>query len=232
MNKRPKAIEPSLLGHYAGFVSRFLAVLIDIVIIISILIVLGWITGLLISFFNLQDIINFLLQNFPGVESAIPYLTFLTSATFVFFAYTVLLWVFTGGLTIGKAIMGVRIVRIDGSRLTFWRAWGRYIMFWIAMIPLGLGLLWVLINDERRGWHDLTVGTCVIYDWEDREDAHLLRGIRKRIEHWNKARSRIHAETRRISGSEANSNAQIPATPNSIDSSNIDINQENSQTNA
>ena len=66
MNKRPKAIEPSLLGHYAGFVSRFLAVLIDIVIIISILIVLGWITGLLISFFNLQDIINFLLQNFTG----------------------------------------------------------------------------------------------------------------------------------------------------------------------
>ncbi len=205
MSKRSAAKETTLLGHYAGFVSRFIAVLIDIIIIIGVLIILGAVTQLMIQFFQLQDILtalNTYIQSVPWLNNVIGFLTFLSSVTFVFFTYTVLLWVFTGGLTVGKAVMGVRIVRVDGSRLTFWRAWARYIMFWVAVIPLGLGLLWVLINDERRGWHDLIVGTCVIYDWEAREDVHLLRGIRKRIEHWNKTRNRIRAEAKKLSGSE------------------------------
>lgn len=234
MSKRTKIKEPSLLGHYAGFVSRFFAVLIDIIIIIGLLLFLNWMVQLIIQFFQLSnvfDAIDAYVQSIPWLNNAIGVLTFLSSVTFVFFAYTVLLWVFTGGLTVGKTIMGVRIVRIDGSRLTFWRAWARYIMFWIALIPLGLGLLWVLINDQRRGWHDLTVGTCVIYDWEAREDAHLLRGIRKRIEYWNKAKSRIRGETSRLSSSDVSTdtNAQIPATTNSVSTSNIGTSQENSQ---
>ncbi len=232
MSKRTKIKEPSLLGHYAGFVSRFFAILIDIIIIIGLLLILNWVTQLIIQFFqlsNLFDAIEAYIQSIPWLSNAIGILTFLSSVTFVFFAYTVLLWVFTGGLTVGKTVMGVRIVRIDGSRLTFWRAWARYIMFWVAMIPLGLGLLWVLINDQRRGWHDLTVGTCVIYDWEAREDAHLLRGIRKRIDHWNKARERVRREAEKISGNGASTNTQIPAATNNEDTSNSVTNSENNQ---
>ena len=191
VSKPKKVKENTLIGQYAGFISRFVAIVIDLIIIIAVLIILTGTVRLLIDFFNLQRLINTLLNNIPGLQNILSFLAVFTSVTFVFFAYTVFLWLFTGGLTIGKAVMGVRIVRMDGRRLTFWRAVLRYIMFWISVIPLGLGLIWVLWDDERRGWHDKVAKTCVIYNWEAREDVHLLRGIRKRLEELYKTRDRM-----------------------------------------
>jgi len=77
--------------------------------------------------------------------------------------YPVVFWVLLGQ-TPGKLLMGVRIARTNGQRLTIGRALLRYLGYWLSAIPLGLGFFWVLVDDQRQGWHDKLAGTYVIYD--------------------------------------------------------------------
>ena len=38
-------------------------------------------------------------------------------------------------------------------------------MGWLHRLSLviGLGFLWVLLDNQRQGWHDTLAGTCVLY---------------------------------------------------------------------
>lgn len=47
----------------------------------------------------------------------------------------------------------------------------RYAGYYMATIPLGLGLLWVGWDARKQGWHDKLAGTVVI-----RSDTHPVRG--------------------------------------------------------
>tara|TARA_R110000751_G_scaffold135555_1_gene238377 strand:+ start:1835 stop:2344 length:510 start_codon:yes stop_codon:yes gene_type:complete len=40
----------------------------------------------------------------------------------------------------------------------------RYLGYFIATIPFGLGLLWVAFDARKQGWHDKLAGTVVIYN--------------------------------------------------------------------
>jgi uncharacterized RDD family membrane protein YckC len=77
-------------------------------------------------------------------------------------AYVVGMWVFADGATIGKKMLKIKIVKNDGSPLTFGSALGRYFSYIIASVPCALGLLWVLWDKEKRGWHDKIANTKVI----------------------------------------------------------------------
>ena len=39
---------------------------------------------------------------------------------------------------------------------------GRYLGYYLAMIPLLLGIIWVGIDKRKQGWHDKLAGTVVI----------------------------------------------------------------------
>ena len=69
-------------------------------------------------------------------------------------AYYVLL-VGLCGRTLGKLLCGVRIVRIDGTRVGFWRSLWRYMLGGtLAGLPLWLGFLSVGWHPQKQGWHD------------------------------------------------------------------------------
>lgn len=73
-------------------------------------------------------------------------------------AYAVISWR-RGGQTIGMRPWRLKVVAADGLPAS-WRALClRYAVATISMLALGLGLLWCLIDRERRGWHDLAAGT-------------------------------------------------------------------------
>jgi len=38
----------------------------------------------------------------------------------------------------------------------------RYVTYFLAAMPLGLGLLWVAFDPRKQGWHDKLAGTVVI----------------------------------------------------------------------
>lgn len=67
------------------------------------------------------------------------------------------------GKTIGKWLLGLRVVGEERQTISYRRAFWR----WLAMLvlaPLVLGFLWILWSREKRGWHDFVARTWVITD--------------------------------------------------------------------
>jgi uncharacterized RDD family membrane protein YckC len=38
----------------------------------------------------------------------------------------------------------------------------RYLGYFVALFPLGLGILWVAFDARKQGWHDKLAGTLVV----------------------------------------------------------------------
>jgi uncharacterized RDD family membrane protein YckC len=68
----------------------------------------------------------------------------------------------TGGQTVGKRLLGARVVDESGAPIGYLRALGRCAATVAAAIPLGLGLAMAALRRDRRGLHDLLAGTRVV----------------------------------------------------------------------
>lgn len=67
------------------------------------------------------------------------------------------------GATPGKAWMGLRIVRASGlTPPSLGALIGRYLAYWLCLIPLGLGYIWVAWDKRKQGFHDKLAGTLVV----------------------------------------------------------------------
>ena len=67
-----------------------------------------------------------------------------------------------GGQTVGMRAWRIRIVRADGTALTWPRAAARFALGVVAAAPAGLGLWWSVFDTDKRAWHDRWTGTRVI----------------------------------------------------------------------
>ncbi|MGV1009298.1 MAG: RDD family protein [Dermatophilaceae bacterium] len=157
---RPRAAAPDrdvgLQGHYAGGVTRFAAYAIDATASTAILsagvatfgYALGMITG--------HDI---QLSTYPVVGGMLALLWY-----FLWFWYP---WSLSGR-TLGMAVVGIRVVRGDGSSLQPRRAFVRIVTFPLSFLVFGLGFLGILTDRRRRAWHDRFADTAVVYGWDAR----------------------------------------------------------------
>ncbi|HYD07725.1 MAG TPA: RDD family protein [Reyranella sp.] len=66
------------------------------------------------------------------------------------------------GATVGKMIVGLRVVDEQGNRISFLRATGRFFGKFISTIILFIGYLMVAFTDRKRGLHDIIAGTLVV----------------------------------------------------------------------
>ncbi len=150
-------------GDYAGFVTRLVAFVIDIAIVIIVVAIISATSGLVNQFLNLRSAGLWILRA-------------ITAATSIVFtvSYYIVLWTLVG-MTPGKRIMGLIIVGEDGGRVTIGKAIRRYVGYYLSSILL-LGYLWVLIDPRRQALHDKLAGTLVIYDWPDSALAALQKG--------------------------------------------------------
>ena len=65
--------------------------------------------------------------------------------------------------TPGKMAIGARIVDAKtGGKPTTSQLVIRYLGYYVAMIPLFLGILWVAFDPRKQGWHDKLAGTVVV----------------------------------------------------------------------
>jgi uncharacterized RDD family membrane protein YckC len=85
----------------------------------------------------------------------------------------------TTGQTIGMYIMGLRVVSTSGKHMTLWSSIVRWFGLFLAAIPLGLGFVWVIIDDRRQGWHDKLARTCVVYAWDAEEDNFIISRFKR-----------------------------------------------------
>ncbi len=67
--------------------------------------------------------------------------------------------------TPGKMAFRLKIVDADtGEAVPTGRLIGRYLGYYVSIIPLCLGLIWVGIDKRKQGWHDKLAGTVVVRD--------------------------------------------------------------------
>lgn len=177
----------NLRGYYAGFITRLISLIIDLVIIVVGALLFNLTLRLVLNFFGLSDLaVAVFDRTGASTESYSGWLvtllrwvtTVLTSATFLFI-YLVFFWTVTGK-TPGKAILGLRVVQEHEANVSFKWAVVRAVGYYVSLLPLGLGFFWILIDDQRRGWHDKMAHTYVLYDW----DARLGRRLLDRLRRW------------------------------------------------
>jgi len=68
----------------------------------------------------------------------------------------------TWGKTLGKALLGLKVVRANGARLSYLRSFARYWAYYLSWLLLGLGFLVIAFSPQKRGLHDLACDTKVI----------------------------------------------------------------------
>jgi uncharacterized RDD family membrane protein YckC len=66
------------------------------------------------------------------------------------------------GQTLGMATWRLRVEREDGSLLTWGDTVVRLGASLLSWLPLGLGYLWILVDRDRRAWHDRLSRTRVV----------------------------------------------------------------------
>jgi len=174
----------NLKGHYAGFTSRSIAFIFDLVIISVTIMFTSWLISASLETLHIKPFLNVIFYNLFGksFDESIFFRSITTSFVSLIFviSYFVFFW-FTVGQTPGKALVGIRIVTIEGNRLPFWKAVLRYFGYIISGLFLGLGFFWILVDDKRMGWHDKIANTFVVYAWDARPDETFLAKATKEL---------------------------------------------------
>ena len=169
----------SLDGEYAGFLSRLVALILDVILANTVILFVGIGTNWMLSFFTIGGYFSDGERLTDTGQMVLVVVVGLTAFA-MNVVYYIAAWMLAGR-TIGKGIMGLRIVQVEGKAISFRVALFRFIGYYISAAVLFLGFIWVLFDDERRGWHDKLTGTCVIYDRESTDPALPLRNRREHM---------------------------------------------------
>ncbi len=74
----------------------------------------------------------------------------------------ILFWIYKSA-TPGKMALKLCIVDAKtGEKASTGQLIGRYFAYYISIIPLLLGIIWVGIDKRKQGWHDKLAGTVVV----------------------------------------------------------------------
>ena len=61
------------------------------------------------------------------------------------------------------ARLGAEVVDAKtGAALSVRQSIGRYLGYYVSILPLLLGLVWVAFDPRKQGWHDKLAGTVVV----------------------------------------------------------------------
>ena len=71
-------------------------------------------------------------------------------------------WTRRDGQTPGKSVVGIRVVKADGSELSNSDAFIRAIGYHVSSLILCLGYIWAIFDGNNQTWHDKLAGTYVV----------------------------------------------------------------------
>jgi uncharacterized RDD family membrane protein YckC len=148
-------------AEHAGFVSRACAFVVDAVTIMVLLLALDALAHALLGFFTFNRAFVRAVEGDALLQAAYAILRDCVAVAVVL-GYPIFFWMVTGQ-TPGKALLGLRVVRLDQKKVTFGCAARRCFGYWLSAVPLLLGFVWILADERRQGWHDKLAGTCVVY---------------------------------------------------------------------
>jgi uncharacterized RDD family membrane protein YckC len=140
-------------GHRAGLVSRLLADAIDLAVVGVILF------GALVAFAVVRYMVGAEPLRLPRVSGIFTAVAFpITEVLYLSITWS------GNGRSVGKALVGLRVVRNEGAPLGKFRATMRA---FLCTLVGGPSLLWVLFSSRNAAVHDLVVHSAVVHDWSD-----------------------------------------------------------------
>jgi uncharacterized RDD family membrane protein YckC len=151
----------------AGFVSRLVAFVIDVILVSVGAVLFSAIIDLVLRFFGLGAQVLKLMT--PGqvmdlMNQAVVLLAGIATILFIP-CYFIVFWVLVGA-TPGKQVLGLKVIHDDHPHVAWARAIVRFVGYFISAIPFFMGFWWVLFDRRRESWHDKLAKTYVIYTWE------------------------------------------------------------------
>lgn len=66
------------------------------------------------------------------------------------------------GRTPGKMLLGLQVVSVDGTPISFGSAFLRSVGYLVSSLVFCLGYIWIAFDKKKQGWHDKIAGTVVI----------------------------------------------------------------------
>lgn len=133
--------------EYAGFWVRAFASIIDTILIL--LVTWPLLTAIYgTSYWESEATVN-------GAWDVV--LTYLAPAVAV-----IVFWIYKSA-TPGKMVLGLKVISLgDSEKLSVGQSIGRYLAYYLAMIPFFLGFIWVAFDPRKQGWHDKLAKTVVV----------------------------------------------------------------------
>lgn len=133
-------------GAPAGFWVRLVAFIIDSIFLNIVYMIIYWTFG--------EDITRVLNAEPPYVLADLAVIIF----ALIYAPLLISLW----STTVGKQPFEMYVVKVDGGRCSFWRAFGRELAKILSYLLLFIGILMIAFRSDKRGLHDLIAGTAVI----------------------------------------------------------------------
>ena len=149
---------PAPAFRYSGFWKRFVAMIIDGFVFAPIAVVLFASTGIF-------GIIMHPGQDLDGMVAAMFGVTILAMV----FLLLVGQWLYHTAMessryqaTLGKMALGCIVTDMDGNRISFGRANGRFFGKWISSAICNIGYLMAGFTEKKQALHDILASTLVI----------------------------------------------------------------------
>jgi uncharacterized RDD family membrane protein YckC len=164
-NSLPRnSVVPAIRVSYAGFWLRFLAWMIDEAMLVGI----GFVVlGRLVSLARVGSIF----RSFEPLDNMDDWYDVLGLGAVVFFfaAFVGISWLYHAAMessawqgTIGKRALGIVVTDLNGAKVDFWRASGRFFSRIVSnMIPLGIGYALAGFTKQKQALHDL-ISSCLV----------------------------------------------------------------------
>jgi uncharacterized RDD family membrane protein YckC len=158
-------LAPAVPSPYAGFWLRVVAYIIDEALLVLGVGILALLAVALVGVDSLRLAFEGLDKNedrFP-VELMLIFGILALAGTLMWWLYHAWMESSSSQGTLGKLALGLIVTDLQGRRLTFARATGRFFARIITgMIPLGIGYILAGITEKKQALHDIIAGCLVL----------------------------------------------------------------------
>ncbi|EFK95795.1 protein containing RDD domain [sediment metagenome] len=145
--------------QYAGFGLRFLAYWVDFLLLYILGFILQIATGNNpFAVFTAQSLSD--LQKIQSSSNS-----FIIIALLAGIVYYLIFWVNHDGATPGKKLLGIKIIRNNGEKLSYPVAFVRYVGYILSAFTVFfffIGYLWIIWDKKKQALHDKIAGTVVV----------------------------------------------------------------------
>ena len=151
----PELVNPSKSVVYAGFTSRLIAFIIDLIFVTF---------AILLTFVVVGKVTAVIAGNPGFIGISIETSTAILIGIAIAWLYNTILESSEDMATLGKKIMGLKVVGRDGKAISFARANARFWSKCVSVLIVGYGFLMIPYSKRNQGLHDKWADTSVIRD--------------------------------------------------------------------